>query len=143
MTPFAPREVGARELDIIDKDKRAGIGTEGGDASYEEVGIVLAWLAASLICDHTGDIARKRGRKVAGRHLQCSDINGGDGTDDAFLFLFTEGYDGGSFQLVGHVLQFYHDVFPVPHFDHLCLFSHELYLEFVRRFHTADFEGTV
>ena len=122
---------------------RAGIGTEGGDASYEEVGIVLAGLAASLICDHTGDIARKRGRKVAGRHLQCSDIDRGNGTDDAFFLLFTESDNCGSFQLVGHVLQFHHDVFPVPHFDHLCLFSHELDLELVRRFHTADLKGTV
>ena len=137
------RKVGRSKLNVIDEDERVGVCTECGDTAHEEVGIVLTRFTGTLVGNHTGNVTRKSGSKVAGRHLEGLHVNGCDGTDHAFLLLLTECNDNCIIQFRSSALELDLESCGLPYGNDFRLISEVLELEFVGRLYAGKFEITV
>ena len=135
-----PGEVGGGQLDVVDEDERTGVGTESRDTTDKEVGVVLARLTRTLVCDDTRNVSRKRGREVAGRNFQRLHVYGGHGADHAFLLLLSERDHDSIFQLVLVIGKLDDEVGHVSDLDDLGDLSHSLELEVVGRLHSSERE---
>ena len=82
------------QLDVVDQDKRVGATlAERGDATNEEVGVVLARLTRAGVGYHTSDVTGKRSGKAARWYAQVLGVDRGNRRGDTLLLLLTVGYD--------------------------------------------------
>ena len=82
------------QLDVVDQDKRVGATlAERGDATNEEVGVVLARLTRAGVGYHTSDVTGKRLGKAARWYAQVLGVDRGNRRGDTLLLLLTVGYD--------------------------------------------------